>query len=46
MIGDDACQILDGGEIAFKNRMDKYNIEKLKDEFKVAENEYENQNKG
>lgn len=25
----EACQILDGGDIAFKNRMDKYNIEKL-----------------
>lgn len=28
-IRDEACQILDGGDIAFKNRMDKYNIEKL-----------------
>lgn len=26
----DACQILDGGDIAFKNRMDKYNISRLK----------------
>jgi len=26
----EACKILDGGDIAFKNRMDKYNIEKLK----------------
>lgn len=29
-IRNEACQILDGGDIAFKNRMDKYNIEKLK----------------
>ncbi len=28
-IRNEACQILDGGDIAFKNRMDKYNIEKL-----------------
>lgn len=26
----EACQILDGGDIAFRNRMQKYNIEKLK----------------
>ena len=26
----EACKILDGGDIAFKNRMDKYNIEKLR----------------
>lgn len=29
-IRNEVCQILDGGDIAFKNRMDKYNIEKLK----------------
>jgi hypothetical protein len=28
-IREDACLILDGGEVAFKNRMDKYNIEML-----------------
>ena len=28
-IREDACMILDGGEVAFKNRMDKYNIEVL-----------------
>jgi len=28
-IRDEACKILDGGQIAFKNRMDKYNIDKL-----------------
>jgi len=28
-IREDACMILDGGEAAFKNRMDKYNIEVL-----------------
>jgi len=28
-IRNEACQILDGGDIAFKNRMEKYNIEKL-----------------
>jgi hypothetical protein len=26
----EACRILDGGDIAFRNRMDKYNIAKLK----------------
>lgn len=26
----EACKILDGGDIAFKNRMAKYNIEKIK----------------
>lgn len=26
----EACEILDGGDIAFRNRMQKYNIEKLK----------------
>lgn len=26
----EACQILDGGDVAFRNRMEKYNIEKLK----------------
>lgn len=28
-IRDEACRILDGGEVAFKNRMDKYNIDIL-----------------
>jgi len=28
-IREEACKILDGGEIAFKNRMDKYNIENV-----------------
>jgi len=28
-IREEACKILDGGQIAFKNRMDKYNIDKL-----------------
>jgi DNA repair ATPase RecN len=28
-IREEACEILDGGDIAFKNRMDKYNIEKF-----------------
>jgi hypothetical protein len=28
----EACQILDGGDIAFKNRMDKYNIAKIKND--------------
>jgi hypothetical protein len=31
-IRNEACQILDGGDIAFKNRMDKYNIVKFKAE--------------
>ncbi|MGB3365957.1 MAG: hypothetical protein WBA54_00585 [Acidaminobacteraceae bacterium] len=28
-IREEACRILDGGEVAFKNRMDKYNIDVL-----------------
>ncbi|PPK49301.1 PHP domain-containing protein [Clostridium algidicarnis] len=31
-IREEACSILDGGEVAFKNRMDKYNIAILKEE--------------
>lgn len=31
-IRDEACSILDGGEVAFKNRMDKYNIAILNEE--------------
>lgn len=30
-IREDACKILDGGEVAFKNRMDKYNIDILEE---------------
>lgn len=29
-VRDEACRILDGGNIAFKNRMDKYNISKMR----------------
>ena len=31
-IREEACKILDGGEVAFKNRMDKYNIGILHEE--------------
>lgn len=31
-IREEACKILDGGEVAFKNRMDKYNIAVLNEE--------------
>lgn len=31
-IREEACKILDGGEVAFKNRMDKYNIAILNEE--------------
>jgi hypothetical protein len=30
-IREEACKILDGGEVAFKNRMDKYNIDILEE---------------
>ncbi len=33
-IREEACKILDGGEVAFKNRMDKYNIAVLNEEVK------------
>jgi hypothetical protein len=29
-VRDEACRILDGGDIAFKNRMDKYNISRMR----------------
>ncbi len=32
----EACEILDGGDIAFRNRMQKYNIEKLKSRVQEA----------
>ncbi|MCP3922625.1 MAG: hypothetical protein GY714_08580 [Desulfobacterales bacterium] len=33
VIRKEACNILDGGDVAFRNRMSKYNIEKLKSTF-------------